>query len=137
VIFLHWGFDMKHQHGLIQRLRRGAQSVRWCLGTVVTVGAAACAPSPEPTHQTVEYYRTNPDARAARLTECGNDPGVLEKTPDCVNAREAERIEGIGSLRDLPPLGLVPDAKKDEPRRSPDASGSPATADEDEPQKRR
>jgi hypothetical protein len=37
----------------IRSIRHGARGVRWCLGIVVTIGAAACAPSPEPTHQTV------------------------------------------------------------------------------------
>jgi hypothetical protein len=37
---------------------------------------------------------------------CANDPGTVGATPDCVNAREAERRASIGSLRTLPPLKL-------------------------------
>lgn len=90
----------------IRSIRRGEQGVRWCLGIVVTIGAAACAPSPELTHQTVEYYRANREAREARVAECANDPGALGKTPDCINAKQAAAIEGLGSLRDMKPLGL-------------------------------
>lgn len=115
---------MKHEQGLIQRLRRGAQSVRWCLGIVVTIGSAACAPSPEPAYQTVEYYRANLEARQARVAECAKDPAVLGKTPDCVNAKRAEELESIGSVRDLPPMQLDP--KRDRP-------GSPASNDKEQP----
>jgi hypothetical protein len=108
---------MKHEHGLIQRLRCGARGLRWCLGIIVTIGSAACAPSPEPTHQTVEYYRANPEARQARVAECANDPAVLGKTSDCVNAKRAEELESIGSVRDLPPMQLDP--KRDRPGSSP------------------
>jgi hypothetical protein len=40
------------------------------------------------------------------LRTCENDPGDLRDSPNCVNAREAERAEGVGSLKSLPPLGL-------------------------------
>jgi hypothetical protein len=43
---------------------------------------------------------------------CANDPGTVGATPDCVNAREAERRASIGSLRTLPPLKL-PDKPKE------------------------
>lgn len=90
----------------IRRIRSSALGVRWCLGVVITIGSAACAPSPEPTHQTVDYYRANREARETKVAECANDPGALGKTPDCINAKQAAQIEGLGSLRDLKPLGL-------------------------------
>jgi len=40
------------------------------------------------------------------FARCVNDPGGLGQTPDCVNAREAERMESHGSLRDQGPVGL-------------------------------
>ena len=74
---------------------------------VVTVGAVvACAPAPDRSQHTVDYYRAHGDARVAMLAQCANDPGTLAGKPDCRNAREAARIEGIGSLKRLPPLGL-------------------------------
>ena len=90
----------------MRRIRHGGQCVRACLGIVVTVASAACTPSPDPPHRTVEYYRDHAAEREAKLAECTNDPGALGKTPDCVNARVAGRQIGIGFLRDLPPLGL-------------------------------
>lgn len=108
----------------IRSSRRGAQGVRWCLGIVVTIGAVACAPSPEPTHQTVEYYRANRDARDAKLAECANDPGALGQTPDCINARQAARLD-VKSLRDLAPLDL-PGAAPNEARRESDVRRSGA-----------
>jgi hypothetical protein len=93
------------------KLRPGAQRVRNCLGIVVTVGAAvSCAPVPDRPN-TVSYYRGHKDERSALLERCSNDPGSAGHTADCANAREAERLESIGSQRDLPPLGL-PDKKK-------------------------
>lgn len=106
---------MTTKQQLIRRIRRGAHGARWCLGIVVTIGTAACAPSPEPTHQTVEYYRANRDAREAKLAECENDPGALGQTPDCINAKAAARRD-MKTLRDLPPLNL-PGATPDEAQR--------------------
>lgn len=87
------------------RFRRGASGMRFCLGIVVTLGTAACAPPPEPKF-TVKYYRENPASREAQLEACNNDPGRLGQTVYCINAREAAQIEGVGSLRDLPAMGL-------------------------------
>ena len=89
-----------------RRIRHGRQCVRACLGIVVTVTSAACVPSPKAPHQTVDYYRTHPAERMEMLAVCANDPGALGETPDCVNARVAARRADIGSLRDLPPMGL-------------------------------
>lgn len=114
--------NKKHR---IPQLRHGARRVRWCLGIVVTIGSAACAPSPEPTHQTVDYYRTNRDAREAKLAECANDPGALGQTPDCINARQAARLD-VKSLRDLAPLDL-PGAAPDDGRS--DADSAPVGAE--------
>lgn len=93
------------------KIRPGAQRVRTCLGIVVTVGAAvSCAPAPDQAN-TVTYYREHADERAAQLKKCTDDPGSLGHQPDCVNAREAARLEGIGSQRDLPPLDLPAERK--------------------------
>ena len=89
-----------------RRIRRGVQCVRACLGIVVTVTSAACVPSPEAPHHTVEYYRDHPADRTEMMAACAKDPGALAKTPDCVNSRVAASQAGIGSLRELPPMGL-------------------------------
>lgn len=90
------------------------------------ISSAGCAPSPDQ-HQTVEFYRANAEARQAKVAECANDPGALDKTPDCVNARQAAALEDVGSLRDLPPMGLSPDAaqKKNERPDPADTSAQP------------
>lgn len=89
------------------RFRSGARSVRKCLEIAVTLSVlAGCAPAPDSTAHTVDYYRQNAQERAQILARCGNDPGNTARQADCVNAREAERVEGIGSLRSLPPIGL-------------------------------
>jgi hypothetical protein len=93
------------------KIRPGAQRVRNCLGIVVTVGAAvSCAPVPDRTNS-VSYYREHGDERQATLKQCADDPGSFGRQPDCVNAREAERMEGIGSQRELPPLDLQAERK--------------------------
>ena len=89
------------------KFRPGARSVRLCLEIVVTLSAVtACAPAPKQSQHTVEYYRSHAALRREVLERCTNDPGDEEHTPDCINARAAENIEGIGSLKRLPPLGL-------------------------------
>lgn len=89
------------------RFRPGARSVRLCLEIVVTLSAVtACAPAPKQSQYTVDYYRSHAAPRRDVLKRCANDPGDEARTPDCVNAQAAENVEGIGSLKSLPPMGL-------------------------------
>ena len=89
------------------RFRPGARSVRMSLEIVVTLSAVtACAPVPNRAQHSVAYYRAHAAALKETLSRCTNDPGSLGRTPDCVNARLAARIGGIGSLGSLPPMGL-------------------------------
>ena len=89
------------------RFRPGARSVRLCLEIVVTLSAVtACAPAPKHAQYTVDYYRSHAALRRQVLDRCANDPGDEARTPDCINARSAENLEGIGSLRSLPPMRL-------------------------------
>ena len=55
---------------------------------------------------TVDYYLAHAAERAATLSTCANDPGDLRDSPNCLNAREAARVEDVGSLRSLPPMRL-------------------------------
>lgn len=52
---------------------------------------AGCSePHEEAVVQTVEYYKTH-DAERKRIVEaCGNNPGELAATPNCVNACTAD-----------------------------------------------
>jgi len=89
------------------KFRPGARSVRLCLEIVVTLSAVtACAPAPKRAQYTVDYYRSHAVLRREVLERCANDPGDEGRTPDCINARTAESIEGIGSLKSLPPMRL-------------------------------
>lgn len=118
---------MTSKQQLIRRFRHGAHGVRLFFGIAVTISSAACAPSPDQ-HRTVEFYRANAEARQTKVAECANDPGALGKTPDCVNARQAAAIEDVGSLRDLPPMGLSPGTAQKDGKR-PDAAGSSSQPD--------
>jgi len=81
-----------------------------CLTALILLGLVACSRQPETARHTVEEYRADKSLRQETFKRCADDPGSLGKSPDCINAREAERLESIGSLRDSKPLGL--DAKK-------------------------
>lgn len=109
----------------IPRLARGAYGARWCLAIGTALAAVACSSPPEPpSHQTVEFYRANKEARQAKVAECANDPGALGKTPDCINAKQAAAIEDIGNLRDLPPMGLLEHEDKKPATKDPEGPGS-------------
>jgi hypothetical protein len=89
------------------KFRPGVQRVRRCLGLVVTLASAAgCAPAPDPASHTVEEYRHDAKLRKLTFAHCAKDPVSRDLRPDCLNAREAERLEGVGSLRNLAPLEL-------------------------------
>ena len=89
------------------RFRPGVLSVRSSLGLVVTLlGAAGCTPAPDRAAHTAADYRADAELRRSELAKCFNDPGSFGKSPDCINAREAERAVGVGSLRDLAPLEI-------------------------------
>jgi hypothetical protein len=81
-----------------------------------------CSREPASARYTVEEYLGNPQAMDAKLKECANSPGDLRSDPDCINANAAAERKGIGSLRDLPPMGLNPsekDAHTDETESTP------------------
>jgi hypothetical protein len=75
-----------------------------------------CSPEPQAARYTVDEYLSNPDAMDAKLKECANNPGDSANDPDCVNVRAAAERKGIGSLRDLPPLGLNPPPTDEQPK---------------------
>lgn len=77
------------------------------VGLVLTL-LYGCSPGPDVARHTVAEYRADAELRREVFAQCTNDPGTLAETPDCVNAREAERLESLGSLRNQPPVGLDP-----------------------------
>jgi hypothetical protein len=72
---------------------------------------ASCTREADVARHTVQDYRADKPLRQEMFKRCTNDPGTLGKTPDCINALEAERLESYGSLRNSPPLGLDPTKK--------------------------
>jgi len=55
------------------------------LAATATLLLAACSESPK----TADYYINNTHDQANKLTECNQRP-ELDKTPNCIAAREAE-----------------------------------------------
>ena len=76
------------------------------LAIVTALALTGCTQEQQPAQHTVAEYRANADLRREEFARCTNDPGTLGKTPDCINAREAQRQADIGSVRDTPPLQL-------------------------------
>jgi hypothetical protein len=80
------------------------------LAAMVLLSVTACTREADVARHTVEEYRADKPLRQEMFKTCVNDPGTLRKTPDCINAQEAERLESYGSLRESGPIGL--DSKK-------------------------
>jgi hypothetical protein len=76
------------------------------VAALATVGTLACTREANIARYTVAEYRANATLRRDIFERCVNNPGALGQTADCVNAREAERLESRRSLRDQPPVGL-------------------------------
>ena len=55
------------------------------------LAATIALPASAETANTVDWYVAHPDERKAEATRCDNDPGDLDNTPDCVNAKAAGR----------------------------------------------
>jgi arginine utilization protein RocB len=48
----------------------------------------------EPT-VTVEWYASHQVERLEKIAECSNNPGELEQTPNCINAKEANKKNAV------------------------------------------
>lgn len=70
------------------------------------VALCACTPQPPVARFSVEEYRADAALRRATVNDCASSPALADKDPDCLHAIRAESLEGVGSLRKLPPLGL-------------------------------
>lgn len=53
------------------------------------IGLAGCTKEALDPVQTVEWYKQHDAERIAVIQKCMNNPGQLEGTPNCVNARGA------------------------------------------------
>ena len=81
------------------------------LAALTLLCLASCTREADVARHTVEDFRADKTLRQAMFKKCSNDPGTLGKTPDCINALEAERLESYGSLRNSAPIGLDPPKK--------------------------
>ena len=85
----------------------------------------ACTRSPEVPAPSVSYFREHEDERREVMKRCTDDPGTLDKTPTCVNARQAALLEGIGTFRNLPQMGLPAEQASKGPSTAPGVASSP------------
>lgn len=53
------------------------------------LGIVGCTQEALDTVQTVAWYKAHEAERIAMATKCHNNPGQLEKTPNCINAQQA------------------------------------------------
>ncbi|MEQ1582281.1 MAG: EexN family lipoprotein [Steroidobacteraceae bacterium] len=94
------------------------------MASMVMASIAACSPATPESGRTVQDYVADASLRNATVQRCANDPGRLKDTPDCLNAQAAARIEGVGSLRNLPLLPLPPPVREATPASPPSDSES-------------
>lgn len=83
---------------------------------------AGCARVAAPA-RTVAYFRAHPKVLSAVWQRCANDPGDLGRTPECVNAHQAEVVNGIGSFSHLPPMRFPAPGRKASPGAGSNGSG--------------
>lgn len=53
------------------------------------LGIGGCTQEALDPVQTVAWYKAHEAERIAMATKCHNNPGQLEKTPNCINAQQA------------------------------------------------
>lgn len=53
------------------------------------LGIVGCTQEALDPVQTVAWYKAHEAERIAMATKCHNNPGRLEKTPNCINAQQA------------------------------------------------
>ena len=60
------------------------------LAGLLTAGPASAQGWQPDQPRTVQWYATHPSERERTRRACLNDPGHLEQTPDCINAKRGE-----------------------------------------------
>ena len=68
----------------------------WILDPIVfglvlsgVLGIVGCTQEALDPVQTVAWYKAHEAERNAMVTKCHNNPGQLDKTPNCINAQQA------------------------------------------------
>lgn len=91
----------------------------WAAANALLLSALAGCESrelPKEEVRPVEWYLKHDSARAAKLVECQSKPGVIDATPNCVNASRAENEARAPSkwatdkegVRTEPPVPVYP-----------------------------
>ncbi len=80
----------------VSRCSQQQASLDWNLRPIVFglllsgfLGVVGCTKEALDPVQTVEWYKQHEAERMAMIQKCMNNPGQLEGTPNCVNARGA------------------------------------------------
>jgi predicted Fe-S protein YdhL (DUF1289 family) len=82
----------------------------FCIGLLLAISSVQSGCSKTEQTQTVEWYTSHDSERKTMLDKCQNNPGELEKTPNCVNAHAADAAN-MFSKRGFPVL-IPPGEKK-------------------------
>ncbi|MFZ3014559.1 MAG: EexN family lipoprotein [Nitrospira sp.] len=71
-------------------------AIGWKLHSIVfglvlsgALGIVGCTQEALDPVQTVAWYKAHEAERIAMATKCHNNPGQLDKTPNCINAQQA------------------------------------------------
>jgi hypothetical protein len=59
--------------------------------------------------QTVEWYELHQEVRKEVVAKCGDNPGQLDETPNCNNAKTAELKSLTGKQRKVGGVWMLPD----------------------------
>ena len=81
---------------MVRTCSRHRTGLGWNLSPMVfglvlsgAMGLSGCTQEAlDPVH-TVEWYKSHEAERTAMVTKCHNNPGQLDKTPNCINAQQA------------------------------------------------
>lgn len=63
-------------------------------GIAVVTLLSACGSEPE---RDVQYYLDHASERTAKITECTGNPGKLDRTVNCINAKKAQMRQDFSS----------------------------------------
>ncbi|MGO3741913.1 EexN family lipoprotein [Kerstersia sp.] len=100
---IHGLHDASDRAMVFPSLFGGTMNFKPFVGIAALTILSAC--SSEKEHD-VQYYLDHPTERAAKIEECVNNPGKLDSTVNCVNAKEAQvrqefssKNKGMPSIR--------------------------------------
>jgi hypothetical protein len=72
------------------------------------IALLGCDGGPQGEAPTVDWYREHASERDHQVQVCSSDPAAHKESELCLNALRAAELESVGSLRNLPSMGLSP-----------------------------